>query len=805
LNAFTSNEATVYQVNLPSNRLTQWAEVETDRFARPVFRLFQPEIETVYEEKNRSRDSKEYAIREAVHAALYEGHPYGRTILGSVEHLKRPSIQRMYDFVDKHYVPSNMAIVISGDIDAAQAIQVLDEHFSQWEPKDAPEAPTHRAEPVEGARRVSVQYPGEEYVLIAFRTVPNGHPDVETLALLDMILDNATAGLINLNLTQTQVVRAAGSSPLASNDYGAQYLWGVPKEGQTLAEVESLLLEQVELVKAGQFEDWIIPAIVTDFKKSEKAQLESNTARAGIMRSAFTEHAAWDYAVGQLDRMGARSKADVVRVANEYFGDDMVVGYRLDGEHGLAQLDKPALDPLDIDTTRTSAFARDILARPVADIEPVYVTEDDYEVIPYADGIDLYYSQNPINDLFTFSISVDKGRIHEERLGLAAMLLDKSGTVLFSADELSKQWYRIGSDFGFSPGSNASSFSLSGLDDKFEQSLALMMHTIRHPKAASDVLDELVQITLKNREDVQKDPRDLFGMLLQYSRYGDQSPYRRFIPTADLPSLTVDELHDHVESLLGLAHRIYYVGSLSSDDVLAALREYHPVRGGLEEPPAHVFLKARETAETEIYLVSKEAAQAQILIEFAGKEYDESLHTPVQFYNRYFSDGFSGIVMQELREARALAYQAQAQYSQGSRRRDQNVMYGYIATQADKTPEAIAAFLELFDALPESPDRFETVRQQVVNDYRTSRIGFRDVLGAVRSWELYELDGDPRKSRFEQAQTVQLADMMRFHADEIHGRPKRISIVGDKARIGMDAVAALGAVTELDPSDLIVE
>ena len=804
MNAFTGHEMTVYQVDLPANRLPQWAEMEADRFARPVFRIFQPELETVYEEKNRSLDSKDRAISEAVQGALYEGHPYGRTVIGSVDHLKRPSIKRMYDFFRTYYVPNNMAVVISGDIDVDEAIAVIDAHLGAWEARDVPALPEVHAKPVEGVKRVSVQYPGEEYVVIAFPAVPNGHDDLEALRLCDMVLDNATAGLINLNLTQTQRVRAAGSSPSSSNEYGAQYLWGIPKEGQTLEEVEALLLQQVEALKDGRFEDWIIPAIVTDFQKAEKARLESNAARVDMMRSAFIEYEDWGRAVQTLRRMAKLTKDDVVSAANAYFGEDYVVGHRTDGPRDIPELDKPALDPVDIDPTRTSAFARDILSRPVTDIEPVYIDEDDYQIIPYADGVDLYYSRNPINDLFTFSIAVDKGRIHEERLGLAALLLDKSGTVLFAPDELSKQWYRIGSDFRFRPGTNTSTFSLSGLDEKFEQSLALMMQTVRHPKAEDSTLAELIQITVKNRDDLTKDPRGVFQMLMSYSRYGELSSYRRLLPSAQLAELTVRDLHDLVESLLGLRQRVYYVGSLSSEQVIDTLREHHPIVTALAEPPAHEFLRAREPEGTEVYVVSEEAAQAQILIESSGRDFEEGLHTPVEFYNTYFSDGFSGLVMQELREARGLAYSAQAAYTQGNRKDDQNLMYGYIATQADKTPEAIAAFVDLIDELPESTPRFETVRQQLVSQYRTSRISFREVLGAARAWELYGLEGDPRKARFEQAQAIQLADMMQFHADEIRGRAKRISIVGDTSRIDMTAVSAIGTVTELTADDLIV-
>ena len=112
LNAHTWVEETVYKVDLPANRLEQWAKVEAERFHQPVFRLFQTELETVYEEKNRSMDNKDRVIRKAVQEQLYKNHPYRNTTLGSVEHLKNPSLARMYEFYHTYYVPNNMAIVI---------------------------------------------------------------------------------------------------------------------------------------------------------------------------------------------------------------------------------------------------------------------------------------------------------------------------------------------------------------------------------------------------------------------------------------------------------------------------------------------------------------------------------------------------------------------------------------------------------------------------------------------------------------------------------------------------------------------
>ena len=112
LNAHTSNEETVYKIGLPSNRLAQWAEIESSRFLDPVFRIFHTELETVYEEKNRTLDNRGRIIYTAMIEELYKAHPYGQQpTIGTIDHLKNPSLVYIQAYFDTYYVPNNMAIV----------------------------------------------------------------------------------------------------------------------------------------------------------------------------------------------------------------------------------------------------------------------------------------------------------------------------------------------------------------------------------------------------------------------------------------------------------------------------------------------------------------------------------------------------------------------------------------------------------------------------------------------------------------------------------------------------------------------
>ena len=808
VNAHTWHEETVYKVDLPSTRLRHWARIEAERFRYPVFRLFQTELETVYEEKNRSMDNKDRLIREAVSRLLFKNHPYGQqTTLGSVEHLKNPSLARMYKYYRTYYVPNNMGLFLSGDFEIAEAIDIIDTEFGLWEPKELPPGERWQEEELQGVERVSVQYPGEEYVLLAFRTAPSTHRDTEALQLLDMTLDNASAGLININLNHQQRVRNAGASTTShnvSNDYGAQYLYGIPKQDQSLEEVEQLLVDQIELIKAGDFEDWIIPAIVTDFKKTYTKKLESNSARAALMRDSFLAYSDWDDARRKLKRMRKLGKKHVVKVARKYFKDSYVAGYRRDGEPDLPSIEKPAIDPIEIDPGRQSDFATSVLEMPSDEIDPEYVIPGrDYVSREAREGVQLYYARNPLNDLFEFDITVDVGLLADRRLAVAAEFLGKSGTPRFAPDELKKEWYRLGSDFGINTDDDETVISISGLDENFASSLALLTEYLRQPTAPDSILDELKQIILVKRQDATKDHRSIFRALYRFNRHGDMSEYRRVLSNEELESVTAAELHRLVRSLLSYRHSVSYAGSLTIDEVQGLLEQhYHLGDEPLGEPAPFRPIATRRPNSTEIYFFDKEMAQALVRIESGDETYSESRRPAIQLFNEYFYGGMAGIVFQELREARALAYSAWSRYFVAEHKEDENVMGSFIGCQADKTPEALATFIELIDEIPESPERFAAAQQALISGHRTSRLTFREVLGAVHTWENQGVPIDPRAWRFEQIQRADLSEVLEFQEGHIKGRPKLVSIVGDKSKIDMAELGKSGKIVEVGVDDI---
>ena len=349
-NAWTWHEETVYTNKIPTNELEKWLFLESERFNKLVLRLFHTELEAVYEEFNRAQDNDFRKLNYEMMRALFPNHPYGQQpTIGVSEHLKNPSMVAIHEYFEKYYVPNNMAVILVGDIDFEETIKKVDTYFGGFEHKEL----THPERPVEEAITETltreVYGPEAARVNVAYRMQGVGSEEEKYITLIDMIMSNSVAGLLDLNLNQKQVVQQAGSYPQFFNDYGIYTMYGVPKGGQTLEEVKELLLEQIEEIKKGNFEDWMIEAVVNDLKLNQIQGFEDASSVAYEYVDAFTQFQDWKDRVAFLDELKKVSKEDLVQFANTFFNDGYVVTYKRQGEStGLIKVENPRITPVEV-------------------------------------------------------------------------------------------------------------------------------------------------------------------------------------------------------------------------------------------------------------------------------------------------------------------------------------------------------------------------------------------------------------------------------------------------------------------------
>ncbi|MDR2906483.1 MAG: insulinase family protein, partial [Bacteroidales bacterium] len=304
-NAWTSQDMTCYTEDIPSNQIENWAKIQSDRFANNVIRGFHTELETVYEEKNMSLTNDTRKVIENLMSTLFPFHPYGtQTVLGTQDHLKNPSITNIKNYYDTYYVANNMAICMSGDFDPDEVIKIIDKYFGQLRTNpDIPAVKTSTETPITEPVKKDVLGNDPESIWLGWRVPGTKEQESELGELMDYILNNGKAGLIDLNITQKQRLLQANSSYYGLVDQSMFVMTARPKQGQTLEQAKEILLEQIELLKKGEFEDWLLEATINNFRLGKIQELENNYSRAYLFVDAFTNEADWKDCVDKLDRM----------------------------------------------------------------------------------------------------------------------------------------------------------------------------------------------------------------------------------------------------------------------------------------------------------------------------------------------------------------------------------------------------------------------------------------------------------------------------------------------------------------------
>ena len=423
-NAYTSYDETVYIEDIPSNQIENWAKIQADRFAHNVIRGFHTELETVYEEKNMSLVSDSDKLYEAIFSSLFHNHPYGtQTVLGTQEHLKNPSITNIKNYYKEWYVANNIAICLSGDFNPDKMIKVIDKYFSvlptnpnlqkiEFKPED----------PIVQPIVTQVNGREAEMVAVAWRLPAMNHEDSKILDLMSQVLYNGSTGLIDQNVNQPQLTLGLYGGTYTLADHSLLMIMGYPQTGQTLDEVRDIILEQIDLLKGGQFSEELLPAIVNNMKLREMKSLENNFSRADKFVTSFIYDVPWEDMVNALDEKSKITKEDIVECANRYLSRDnyVCVNKLQGGELNESKIDKPQITPLEMNRDAKSEFFAEIQNSEVEPIEPQFLDySKDLSILTNNNNLPIYYKQNSLNGLFELTYQYDFGTNEDKALRFA--------------------------------------------------------------------------------------------------------------------------------------------------------------------------------------------------------------------------------------------------------------------------------------------------------------------------------------------------------------------------------------------------
>ncbi|MBT2621228.1 M16 family metallopeptidase [Chryseobacterium sp. ISL-6] len=800
-NAHTWFDETVYKNNIPNNELEKWLKVEKERFSEVVLRLFHTELESVYEEFNRAQDNDSRLVNYELMDALFPTHANGQqTTLGKPEHLKNPSMKAIHKYFDEYYVPNNYAMVMVGDLVFEDAIQLIDQYFGAIPYKELPKKTPVIEKPLTAIVKRTVKSPTTPRVQLAWRTDSYGTKEAMLADITANIMSNrGEAGLLDLHINQTQRMLWAQAFSVGLKQYGYFSIVAVPKETQTLDEAKDMVLEQIELVKKGEFPDWMLPAIINDFKLQRMKALETADGLATNLYDTYIKGRTWAEELNEMDVYAAFTKQDVVDFAKDFFKNNYVIINKEKGVNDkLIRVENPGITPIKINREAQSEFLKQILAEKTEDIQPEFIDYDKEILTDTVKDKKLSFVKNKYNDIAQAYFIFPFGSDNERDLGISTQLLQYLGTDKYSPEDLKKEFFKIGVSNDFKTTNDQLLISLSGLEENIQQGIELLQHWMQNIKPDQEVYHQFVETVLENREAVKKDKNRIMTALTNYTKLGEFSRFTDVISKEELESSAVEKFTDRMKNLFKFPYQLFFYGK-NYENFKNYIDHYVEVSSlAIPEPKEY----PEPETNGNVYFTNYDMVQMEMSKIGKGKNVNILNFGKINVFNEYFGRGLSSIVFQEIRESKSLAYSAYVSYSANSELGHPDYVSTYIGTQPDKLQIAVDTMSELMNDLPEVSIQFENAKNTAMKQIASTRVTRTNIFFNTLRLKKIGVAHDFRKDIYEQIQSLDFAVVKKFYQTEIKPLHFNTAIIGKKENLNMEAVNEMGTFKEIGLKDI---
>lgn len=800
-NAHTWFDETVYKNNIPNNELEKWLKIEKERFSEMVLRLFHTELESVYEEFNRAQDNDSRLVNYELMDALFPTHPNGQqTTLGDPEHLKNPSMEAIHKYFDEYYVPNNYAMVLVGDLDFEETVVLIDKYFGTIPYRELPKKDLMIEKPQTEVVERTVKSPTTPRIQLAWRTDSYGTKEAMLADITANILSNrGEAGLLDLNINQTQKMLWAQAYSLGLKQYGYFSVVAVPKENQTLPEAKEMILEQLELLKKGDFPDWMLPAIINDFKLQRLKGLETAEGLATNLYDTYIKGRTWKEELSEMDEYASFTKQDVIDFANVFFKDNYVVINKEKGINDrLLRVDNPGITPIKINREAQSEFLQEILNDKTEDIQPEFIDYHKEIKTDWVRNKKLSFVKNKYNELAQVHFIFPLGSDHERDLGISTQILQYLGTDQFSPEDLKKEFFKIGVTNDFKTTSDQLTISLNGLESNLEKGISLLQHWMSDVKPDQEIYNQFVETLLENRDAVKKDKNRIMTALTTYTKLGKTSRFLDVISKERLESAKVEEFTDRMKKLFSFPYQIFFYG-----------KDFHSFKNyipnyivdevfAIPEPKKY---PEQETTGT-VYFTDYDMVQMEMSKIGKGQSVNPENFGKINVFNEYFGRGLSSIVFQEIRESKSLAYSAYVSYAPNSELTHPDYITTYIGTQPDKLQIAVDTMTELMNELPEVPVQFENAKNAALKQIASTRITRTNIFFNTLRLKKLGIDYDFRKDIYRQIENLKFNDLKEFYQTSIKPIHFNTAIIGKKENLNMNVVNEMGSFREVSKEEI---
>jgi zinc protease len=688
-NAYTSFDNTTYVQVVPSNQVEMvlWLEAERMGFLKINEGYFDIERKVVAEEYRMGREQPYGTVLEQLLERIFREHPYRWSPIGNMEELAAAEASELQTFWNTYYVPNNAALVVVGDVDHAEVLQMAERAFG-WIPRypDPPRVTVREPAQTEPITIKLKERNGPVPIVgVAYRTVPMGHPDAVPLEMLGSILGEGESSRLYRDLVSERdlamfalsgsmgleheglfaagaVLRPIGGKPKAAMTAIREHLVRVTEEGVT----------EGELVKArnGMLRDEVTSQLTVESKAQrlgEAAVLLGDVARVN----------------DRLTQIAEVTRDDLQRVAREYLKPERAIeitvepsllGFIVDQLKDKPEKEDDAAD--DSEEIQGEGSGKPGLVRPehlgsAPKVAPPLPPQLQFDATEHVldNGMKVVVLPNHRVPFVACRLGLEYGAHTDpsERPGTAylalPMLMRGSTDLDYTAltDELDHHAISMSG----SADMDSAGLWASAVTPQTERMMRLMAEVVRKPAFSDDELKKLVDQTTTGLAVTERSPQYLADRELR-RRVFEGHPYAR-LPEGNAAALREVEATDIAAWWTSHARPdaavLYVVGDVEADQALRWAQQYFGPWSAEGERPVVDVPDPKPPAKTKIYLVDRDGNQSQIRVGHVGITRKDAQYEAARVLSEIFGGGFNSRLNDTIRVKKGLTYGAGGGFS----------------------------------------------------------------------------------------------------------------------------------------------
>jgi zinc protease len=773
-NAATSKDFTHYYIKIASNYFDTALDLQSDMLLNVAIPQNELDMErkVVQEEIRRSKDEPSDLLYDNLNSILFSQHPYKRETLGTEKIIGSISRDKIFEFHDKWYIPSNMTTVIVGDVDTDKILPLIKQKFKvcNYPAKNAQSvANKYLTEPfiTKTTEKIAKGKYNTGYLMLGFKTTDiKNKKDQYALDLAAMILGEGRTSRLYQNIKEKKhLATSIGASNYSMRDDGIFYV-SATFEPKNYEELNKAVVQELHKLTTTKVTEEELKRAKTLLQRSFIYSNESVSSVANEIGYNMTIGGDISYYSNYLDDINKITADDVYKAVNKYIKDNRM-----------------AISVVIPETANSNI-------KPVSNIKPkstLKSTIKGVEKISLNNGMNLILDKNCSNDIISLSVLVKGGNYIEPIPGLSSVLGGTllKGTTSKNALEIAKELENSGIEISPSSSDNYFEISFKSTKTDFDKAFDILDDIMKNPTFPVDYVEKIkkdIQESIKASRDTPFSIalENFDSTIYKGHPYGNTSK----ILEKTVPKIQRKDVVKYYQKVFVPQNMVVSVsGNFDRDDIINKFSTFKAGKSPkiVDENKLNTPLKPIKNNISIITPKNTETGWLVVGWPTAGIRNQKDFIT-LKVLGAIMGGGMSSRLFRDLREEQGLAYEVSAGYPTNL---DTSAFMMYIGTKPDNLLNVKKQFICQIKRILNEPvalSELEDAKNRIIGQYA---LALETNASRAHTFGAYEILGKSYKFYFDFPQlikTVSVQDIMDV-AKKYLDKPYVLSVIGPKDKV----------------------